>query len=232
MVERWQFVGKQLAPVPELRLYLGATEIDHEGKILRENLALYKHFKNRAICPAVTEINAKTDIKVKFNEVKAPGSKAVSKIAFTIRSNPETKLDPIPLPGRPQLEQTLLGEEDIKPLGRLLGDEFGLSEAQVQWLEGQIRTKGEEYIAGQAAIVRNAPRKNLAQAFIAAVRDGWQAPKKTIKPSPVKIKKVEPQGWREWLREQYPQANIPETYAELEKILPSVCEELKAARFQ
>jgi plasmid replication initiation protein len=231
-LKRWQFVGKQLASVPELRLYLGATEIDHEGKILRENLALYKHFKNRAICPAVAEINIKTDIRVTLNEVKAPGSKAVSKIAFTIRSNLETKLDSIPLPGRPQLELTLLGEEDARPLGRLLGNEFGLSQAQVQWLEGQIRTEGEEYIAGQAAIVRNAPRKNLAQAFIAAVRDGWQAPKKTTKPLPVKIKKVEPQGWREWLREQYPQANIPETYAELERKHPSVCEESKAAGFQ
>jgi plasmid replication initiation protein len=228
-LKRWQFVGKQLASVPELRLYLGATEIDHEGKIVRENLALYKHFKNRAICPAVAEINAKTDIRVAFSEVKAPGSKAVSKIAFTIQSNMETRLDPIPLPRLPQLELTLVGEEDVRPLGRLLGEEFGLSQAQVQWLEEQIRTRGEEYIARQAAIVRNAPRKNLAQAFIAAVRDGWQEPKKTAPPSAAKVKKLEPQGWREWLKEQYPGANIPETYAELERILPSVCRELKAA---
>ena len=228
-LKRWQFIGKQIASVAELRLCLGATEIDHEGKIVRKNLALYKHFKNRAICPAVTEINAKTDISITFNEIKAPGSKAVSKIAFEIRSNKETNLHPIPLPRRPQLELTLVGEEDAMPLCRLLGEEFGLSQVQVQWVEQQIRTKGEEYVARQAAIVRSAPRKNLAQAFIAAVRDEWQEAKRTTKALPAKIKKPEPEGWKEWLRGRYPQADIPETYAQLERIVPSICAELKAA---
>jgi plasmid replication initiation protein len=228
-LKRWQFVGKQIASIAELRMCLGATEIDHEGKIIRENLALYKHFKNRAISPAVTEINSKTDIRVSFNEIKAPGTKAVSKIAFSIQSNTETKLDPIPLPRRPQLEFTLVGEEDARPLGRLLGEEFGLSQAQIHWLEQQIRTKGEEYVAKQAAIVRSAPRKNLAQAFIAAVRDEWQEPKKTTKPSVIKTRKPEPKGWKEWLLERYPRANIPGTYAELERLFPDICAQLKAA---
>jgi hypothetical protein len=228
-LKRWQFVGRQLASIPELRLFLGATEIDHEGKVIRENLALYKHFKNRAISPAVAEINLKTDISVTFKEIKAPGSKAVSKIAFAIQSNVETKLDPIPLPRRPQLELSLLGEEDAKPLTRLLAEEFGLGGAQLQWLEKEIRTKGEEYIGRQAAIVRAAPRENLAQAFIAAVRDGWQEPKRTVKAARAKAKIAEPDGWREWLKERYPRANIPETYAQLRDLLPSVCAELKAA---
>lgn len=228
-LKRWQFVGKQIASVAELRLCLGATEIDDEGKIIRENLALYKHFKNRAICPAVTEINSKTDISVTFKEIKAPGTKAVSKIAFSIQANTETKLDPIPLPRRPQLELTLVGEEDARPLGRLFGEEFGLSQAQTHWLEQQIRTKGEQYVARQAAIVQSAPRKNLAQALIAAVRDEWQEPKKTTRPSVIKTRKPEPEGWKEWLLEQYPRSNIPGTYAELERLFPDICAQLKAA---
>jgi plasmid replication initiation protein len=231
-LKRWQFVGRQMATVAELRLNLGATEIDHEGKIIRENLALYKHFKNRAIKPAVAEINAKTDISVTFKEVKAPKSKAVSKIGFTMISNPENKpsLKPVTLPARKQLELVLPVAEDAKELAHLLAQEFGLGKAQLSWLEGMIRGRGEAYVAKQAQLVRSAPRKNAAQAFIAAVRDDWEEPKSIAQPKETAHpKRPEPEGWREWLKQRYPDANIPRTYRELCDLFPGVAKELRSA---
>jgi plasmid replication initiation protein len=77
-LKRWEFARRKTASIPQLRFELGATEVDNEGKIVRENLAAYKHFKNKAILPAIREINAKTDLSVSFVEEKTQGSKAVA----------------------------------------------------------------------------------------------------------------------------------------------------------
>ena len=81
-LKRWEFARRKTASIPQLRFELGATEVDNEGKIVRENLAAYKHFKNKAILPAIREINAKTDLSVSFVEEKTQGSKAVAGIMF------------------------------------------------------------------------------------------------------------------------------------------------------
>src|SRR5271166_2066861 len=38
--------------------------------------------------PAIAEINAKTDVTIRFRELKAKGSKAVERLAFSIRGDP------------------------------------------------------------------------------------------------------------------------------------------------
>src|SRR5690349_642394 len=73
-LKRWQFLGKKTQSVAQLRLELGATEVDPEGNVVRENLSAYKHFKNKAIVPAVNEINKKTDLAITFKEEKVKGS--------------------------------------------------------------------------------------------------------------------------------------------------------------
>ena len=74
-LKRWEFARRKTASIQQLRFELGATEVDNEGKIVRENLAAYKHFKNKAILPAIREINAKTDLSVSFVEEKDSGFK-------------------------------------------------------------------------------------------------------------------------------------------------------------
>ncbi len=105
-LKRWQFAGRKTETVAGLRLQLGATEVDHEGKVVRENLAAYKHFKNKALSPALAEINAKTDLLVTVKEEKVKGSKAVGAVTFTIRVNQanQAHLETIRLPEKPQME--------------------------------------------------------------------------------------------------------------------------------
>ena len=112
-LKRWQFAGRKTETLSELRLQLGATEVNHEGQIIHENLAAYKHFKHKALSPALAEINARTDLSVAMREEKVKGSKAVGAIAFTIRLNAanQAQLEPakvsVKAPQRAQLELTL-----------------------------------------------------------------------------------------------------------------------------
>jgi plasmid replication initiation protein len=99
-LKRWQFARRKTGSILQLRFELGATEVDKDGKIVHESLAAYKHFKNKAILPAIREINAKTDLKVTFVEEKTKGSKAVIGLTFSIAENHENlqSLKPIALP--------------------------------------------------------------------------------------------------------------------------------------
>jgi hypothetical protein len=179
-LKRWQFVRRKTASIQQLRLELGATEIDSDGKITRENLAAYKHFKNKAILPAVKEINAKTDLSVSFAEEKAQGSKAVAGIMFLIKENLENleTLKPIALPEMPQMELSLdpvnasTADETLAELVR----EFGLSRMQENALQGYVSREGLQYLLDKAEIIRSSPRANAGQAFMAALRDDWKKP--------------------------------------------------------
>ena len=179
-LKRWQFVRRKTASIQQLRLELGATEVDSDGKIIRENLAAYKHFKNKAILPAVKEINAKTDLSVSFAEEKAQGSKAVAGIMFLIKENLENleTLKPIALPEMPQMELSLdpvnasTADETLAELVR----EFGLSRMQENALQGYVSREGLQYLLDKAEIIRSSPRANAGQAFMAALRDDWKKP--------------------------------------------------------
>jgi Initiator Replication protein len=192
-LKRWQFVRRKTASIQQLRLELGATEVDRDGNIIRENLAAYKHFKNKAILPGVKEINAKTDLSVSFAEEKALGSKAVVGIIFFIKENLENleTLKPIALPERPQMELSLdpvnapLADE-IKPTLAELAREFGLSGPQETALQGYVEREGLQYLLDKAEIVRSSPRANAGQAFMAALKGDWQKPKTIDKKKPAK----------------------------------------------
>ena len=182
-LKRWQFVCRKTASIQRLRLELGATEVDSEGKITRENLAAYKHFKNKAILPAVNEINAKTDLSVSFAEEKAQGSKAVVGITFFIKENLENleTLKPIAFPEMPQMELSLdpvnaSPADDVKRALAELAKEFGLSETQENALHRYVSREGLQYLLDKAEIVRLSPRTNAGQAFMAALRDDWKKP--------------------------------------------------------
>ena len=192
-LKRWEFARRKTASIPQLRFELGATEVDNEGKIVRENLAAYKHFKNKAILPAIREINAKTDLSVSFVEEKTQGSKAVAGIMFSIKENLENleTLKPIALPERPQMELSLDPvdipfQDEVRPTLAELAREFGLSGIQENALHGYVSREGLEYLLEKAEIVRSSPRSNAGQAFMAAIKGDWQKPKTIEKKKPVK----------------------------------------------
>jgi plasmid replication initiation protein len=184
-LKRWQYSGQKTAPVQQLRLELGATEVNQEGKIVKENLAAYKHFKNKAILPAIKELNQKTDISVSFKEEKVKGSKAVAALTFRIRENLENlqTLRPITLPQKPQMELSLEGrdgvlettEEQKKVLSEL-AEEFGLTKPQEAGLAGYVIREGLDFVLQKAESVRAAPTENAARAFLAALKGTWKAP--------------------------------------------------------
>jgi plasmid replication initiation protein len=188
-LKRWQYARQKTASLQQLRLELGATEVNQEGKIVKENLAAYKHFKNKAILPAVKEINEKTDMSVNFKEEKVKGSKAVAALTFQIRENLENleTLRPITLPEKSQMELTLDNSglvpevtQEQKELLSALADEFGLTKTQEIGLSGYVIREGIEYVLEKASIVRAEPRENAARTFLAAVRGDWKPPRKVL----------------------------------------------------
>ena len=248
-LKRWQFAGRKTETVAQLRLQLGATEVDHEGRVVRENLAAYKHFKNKALTPALTEINARTDLSVSTKEEKTKGSKAVAAIAFTIRLNQsnQTRLEPVKIPERSQLELTLdpVSELVVPPAIPHLSlqvasddevidqwmEEFGLSARQRESIQGYILERGINYVREKAEIVRAAPRENAARAFLAALKQDWKAPRSVRVQAVDKPRSPssgsEPAGWRAYLKGKYPAARLPKTYSALVEKYPSLDEEVR-----
>ena len=251
-LKRWQFAGRKTETIAQLRLQLGATEVNHEGQVIRENLAAYKHFKNKALTPALAEINARTDLSVTSKEEKIKGSKAVGAIAFTIRLNRATEgqLEPVRMPEKSQLELTLdpITELDVPPSDPPLAlyvpaddeqvsalmQEFGLSPRQRLSIQEYIRTRGMDYVREKAALIRSAPRENAARAFLAALKQDWQPPKPVRVQAAAKekspISRSEPPGWRAFLKQKYPEARLPKTYRELAEQYPSLDEEIRRVR--
>ena len=98
--KRWEFRKNMEISVQELRNVLGANN-GPDGHGTKLNLGAYSDFKRRAINPAVAEINEKTDLTVSFRELKAKGSKAVERLAFSLRADSGQQLE---------LVQPLLGK--------------------------------------------------------------------------------------------------------------------------
>lgn len=209
-LKRWQFAGRKTETVAQLRLQLGATEVDHEGRIVRENLAAYKHFKHRALQPALAEINAKTDLAVTIREEKIKGSKAVGAVTFAIRANPGHVEAPR-LPEKPQMELSLDSDGDdgvgerapmaspgpaatVSPVSSspppaagagegpadAWAEEFGLSPHQRVLIRRYVQERGATYVHEKAEIVRAEPRENAARAFLAALKQDWKAPRRVV----------------------------------------------------
>ena len=187
--KRWQYAGKRRISIDELRVVMGTVELTPKGNISKTLLALYKDFKKRALLPAVTEINQKTDIFVSFVENKVKGAKAVESLTFTISENANaSELEAVPIPQAPQLELELPepdehGEKGADVFLGKLKDDFGLSAPQVKTIEQYIQTHGMAYIEEKIAVVNSESRPNAARAFLAALKGDWKLPVKR-KPPP------------------------------------------------
>ena len=187
--KRWQYAGKRRISIDELRVVMGTVELTPKGDISKTLLALYKDFKKRALLPAVTEINQKTDIFVSFVENKVKGAKAVESLTFTISENAKaSELEAVPIPQAPQLELELPepnehGETGADVFLRKLKDAFGLSAPQVKTIEQYIQIHGMAYIEEKIAVVNSESRPNAARAFLGALKGDWKLPVKR-KPPP------------------------------------------------
>lgn len=81
LMKKWQHLGQWEYPVEELKLKFGIEE----GMYSR-----YTHFKNRVLKKAVEEVNEKTDLHIRFNEIKQ--GRKVEKISFTIQHSVEKEI--------------------------------------------------------------------------------------------------------------------------------------------
>jgi plasmid replication initiation protein len=192
--KRWQYSGKRRITIEDLRVVMGTVELTPKGSIKKTLLARYKDFKKRALLPAVTEINEKTDIVVSFVENKVKGSKMVESLTFTITESANaSKLDAISIPRQPQLELELpekngIGSETVVSLGKLKQD-FGLSGPQVKMVQQYIDTLGRAYVEEKIAVVNSEPRPNAARTFLAALKGDWKLP---VKRKPISAPKPPP----------------------------------------
>ena len=166
-------MGKKRFAVEELRVLLGARELNRQGDIVKDNLPAYGNFKQRALVPAVEEINEKTDITVLFSEEKQNGTKTVVGLNFRIRRNIQNAgtLKELQPEGAdpPQmelgLEKVVLSPEDRAQIDNISA-EFTLSAKQADALGDYVARDGIGYVLEKAEIVRSKPRENAAGAFV------------------------------------------------------------------
>jgi plasmid replication initiation protein len=96
--KRWQFTGKRLITVEELRTVIGAEELDEKGRVKKESFPNTANSTKWALRPAVKEINDMTDLRLSYVEQKTPGTKRVEALLFRITpsSRAERLLAPLP----------------------------------------------------------------------------------------------------------------------------------------
>src|ERR1700745_3241379 len=188
--KRWEFRKSIEISVQDLRTVLGANNSSVQS---RGNLGEYADFKRRAIKPAIDEINKKTDLSLSFRELKRPGSKAIDRLVFSIKSEPAPDLEVLQPPPLPQLEFALETEPEDQLLLQECMNRYGLSESQRPTLQNHYAKRGVAYIREKMIVVDQEPRQNAAKAFLAALRDDWKPKIQTVKPPPPpKKKRVEP----------------------------------------
>ena len=166
--------------VQELRNVLGANK-GPDGHGTKLNLGAYADFKRRAINPAVAEINEKTDLTVSFRELKAKGSKAVERLAFSIRADSGQQLELVQPSPPPQLEFGLEIPSEHQELVQAFAGRYGLNDQQKAAVEKYCAERGEAYVLEKVTIVDQEPRENAARAFLAALRDDWKPKVKITK---------------------------------------------------
>ncbi len=93
LMKKWQHLGKWGCSVEDLREKLGVGERIYPR---------YANLKARVLAPAIAEVNEKTDLFIRFNEIKS--GRSVERIEFTIRHAPEKEIK-LPEPKK-KLEQS------------------------------------------------------------------------------------------------------------------------------
>lgn len=113
LMKKWQHLGQWEYPVEELKLKFGIEE----GMYSR-----YTHFKNRVLKKAVEEVNEKTDLHIRFNEIKQ--GRKVEKISFTIQHSVEKEIQ-IPNSKNDFKEPKVLSkEEEMRTRLNMLADGY------------------------------------------------------------------------------------------------------------
>jgi plasmid replication initiation protein len=204
LLQRWAFVGERRIGLDELRLCMGCREIDKHGQIVKDHLAAYNNFKRKALLPAVEEVNAKSDLSAQFFEEKSRASKSVAALRFVVRRNATTAntFQGLPSPLLPKLPDEQQSQVDQ------LAQEFRLSAKQSEAVRDYVNKSGLDYVHEKAEIVRASTSiRNRTGAFLSALRDDWPQPVGDAAPKPKQKTLVEPQGWREALKELYQNAD-------------------------
>jgi hypothetical protein len=160
-----------------------------------------------------------------------PNAAFPSKSRFPAMPEPETLMEAVEQPSGkvsvtplrsapPATDVPQLDAEAQQIIGTLdqFTAEFVLTGCQRDQVHQVILAKGLPYVLEQAAIVRSKPRKNLAGAFLAALRDGWSMPKSTL-PAAKPQREVEPvpEGWQDHLKRKFARHNpcIPDRFEQL-----------------
>jgi hypothetical protein len=110
-----------------------------------------------------------------------------------------------------------------------LAKEFGACPKQAQALRWHLQSKGLSYVQEKSEIALRRPPQHRNGAFWKALDENW--PKPTEDERAVKKKtSLEPDGWREWVRLKYPDAEVPQSWKQLCNLHPSVQAEFVADR--
>ena len=95
LMKQWQHLGRWECLIDDLKIRLGAIAKSH---------SVYGNFKSKALLPALTEVNEKTDLHIEIKEIKK--GRAVDRIEFTIKHLEEKEIKlPNPKKEKPKLEQ-------------------------------------------------------------------------------------------------------------------------------
>jgi hypothetical protein len=176
--KRWEFRKTIEISIPEMRQVLGPGD---------DALTEYADFKRRAIRPAISEINEKSDLYIAFKEMRRPGSKAIEKLLMTITRKATPKVEIVAPALSPQFEFDL-ENKPVKTLNESLpkrdllsecAERYGLNEKQGSLLRQYYTEKGEGYVREKILAVDQEPRANAARAILAALRDDWKPKIKT-----------------------------------------------------
>jgi plasmid replication initiation protein len=181
--KRWQFTGKRLITIEELRTIIGAEELDEKGRVKKRILPQYGEFHKWALRPAVKEINEMTDLRLSYVEQKTPGTKRVEALLFRITpsSRAERLLAPLPQVMTAQKEFCFSMDEEVSRYLEEIRIRFRLSPAQMSRLRSAVGEHGVDYLKTKVELVTKMEPDNGARALLAALRDDWQPPVKIRK---------------------------------------------------
>jgi hypothetical protein len=142
----------------------------------------------------------------------------------TTESAPATETAPAP-------EKSVVVAPSLGPVEEAeavrLAKEFGACPKQAQALRWHLQSKGPGYVQEKAEIARRRPAQHRNGAFWKALDENWPKPAEDERPVKKKTS-LEPDGWREWVRLKYPDAEVPQSWKQLCNLHPSVQAEFVA----
>lgn len=103
LMKKWQHLGKWECPVEELKPKIGAIAKSHSA---------YGNFKNKALLPAIEEVNEKTDLHISFEELKI--GRKIDRIKFTIKHSPEKEIKLVEPKKKPEQSKKQAENEDVR----------------------------------------------------------------------------------------------------------------------